>query len=90
LCYNDNHVTANILAVDIIDILYDTVNAQTAISAILFPPETRAFPTISAYLDVHDVQGDSFMASKFPIFNYMKITRVEIKEYKEIRRVFKS
>jgi len=38
--------------------LTSAAKAQTLAGAILFPPQTESFPRISAYLDVHDEQGN--------------------------------
>ena len=34
-----------------------TASAQSAASAVLFPPQTESFPRIRTYLDIHDAQG---------------------------------
>jgi hypothetical protein len=34
-----------------------TASAQSAASAVIYPPQTESFPRIHAFLDVHDAQG---------------------------------
>ncbi len=62
------------------------VNAQTAINATLYPPETGAFPKIGAYLDVHNAQGGfihGIQPSDIQVFEDDR--PVEINEFREIR-----
>lgn len=67
-------------------IITTSVNAQTAINATLFPPETKAFPKIGAYLDVHDAQGGFIHDIQSADIQVFEDNRpVEIQEFKEIR-----
>ncbi len=67
-------------------ILTTPVNAQTAIYATLYPPDTSAFPKVSAYLDFHDEQGGfiyDVQPSDIQVFEDDR--QVEIIQFKEIR-----
>ncbi|MBN1537190.1 MAG: FHA domain-containing protein [Anaerolineales bacterium] len=63
-----------------------SVNAQNAVNATLYPPETDAFPTIGAYLDVHDAQGEFIHNIQISDIRFFEDDHpVEINEFKKIR-----
>jgi hypothetical protein len=67
-------------------LLTTPVYAQTAINATLYPPDTSAFPTISAFLDLHNAQGGFIYGIKSSDIQIFEDDRqVEIKAFKEIR-----
>ncbi|MEN6392662.1 MAG: FHA domain-containing protein [Anaerolineaceae bacterium] len=62
------------------------VNSQTANNAILYLPDTSAFPAVGLYLDVHNAKGNFIHGIRMDDVQVFEDDRqVQINEFKELR-----